>query len=152
MQARNTEIDEIGQLFEKLRTLNSRHSDSVVSIFLLGSPGCGKTQLARQYGEKYYDEHTANQQLITIDKKITIVGTLDVRNESSLWRSYSRLATDLHCEVQADGQLKDRLAVLKAMVQKKLQENPGWLLIVDGVNEQSKYSIMRQDSLPTIAK
>ena len=137
VQARKAEIQEIEGLFEELR---KRHADSVVSIFLLGAPACGKTQLARQCGEWYYDRQLANQE-VSLDKKITIVGTLDVRNESSLWRSYSRLATDLHCEVRADGQLKDRLSVLKAMVQKRFQENPGWLLIVDGVNEQSKSAI-----------
>lgn len=127
-------MDYIDSIFKDLRKC---HSDSVVSIFMLGAPACGKTQLARQYGDRYFDRKT-EQKTLTIKKYITIVGTLDVRNDSSFWRSYSRLATDLHCEVHAYGQLKDRLAVLKATVQKKFQDNPGWLLIIDGVNKQSK--------------
>ena len=135
LRKRNVEISEIEATFENLR---KGHSNSVVSVFMLGAPACGKTQLARQYGESYYDIQEKNSQILSIDKKIVIVGTLDVRNGSSLWRSYSRLAQDLHCEVQAVGQLKDRLAVLKGLVQKKCKDNPGWLLIVDGVNEESE--------------
>jgi len=136
LQSRKKEIGELDKKFDRLRR---SHNDSVVSIFILGAPACGKTQLARQYGEKYFHQKQAEKSIVpSIDKKVTIVGTLDVRNESSLWRSYSRLATDLYCEVQTDGKLKDRLAVLKAKVQKKLQDNPGWLLIIDGVNDESK--------------
>lgn len=139
LQARNIEIGELDSIFEKLR---KRHDESVVSIFMVGAPACGKTQLARQYGEKYFHQkQRERKQVPSLTGYITIVGTLDVRNESSLWRSYSRLATDLHCEVQAHGKLKDRLAILKAKVQKKFQDNPEWLLIVDGVNDESKYNI-----------
>ena len=139
LRKRSIEIDEIEATFEKLRKYQN---NSVVSVFMLGAPACGKTQLARQYGESYYDTQSKNRQLISIDKKIVIVGTLDVRNESSLWRSYSRLAMDLHCEVKAVGKLKDRLAVLKVLIQKKCRENPGWLLIVDGVNEESELQLI----------
>ncbi len=132
---RRAEIDEIDGIFEKLQ---NRHSNSVVSIFMLGTPACGKTQLARQYGERYFDGKIAQRKPLIIKKEIAIVGSLDMRNESSIWRSYSRLATDLHCEVRAEGQLDDRLAVLIPMIQKKFQDNPGWLLIVDGVNKKSK--------------
>lgn len=135
LQTRNGEIEEIDGIFESLR---KDHPKPVISIFMLGAPACGKTQLARQYGEKDYDNQIENLKKFTVQKKIAIVGTLDVRNESSLWLSYSRLAIDLRCEVQTQGQLKDRLAVLKATVRNKFQENPGWLLIVDGINEQSK--------------
>lgn len=135
LQARNIETAELDSIFEKLR---KGRDDSVVSIFMLGAPACGKTQLARQYGEKYFERKQAESKL-AFKKKITIVATLDVRNESSLWRSYSRLATDLYCEVQAHGKLKDRLAILKAKVQKKFQDNPDWLFIVDGINDESKH-------------
>ena len=134
---RKTEIDEIEEIFEKLRR---DHANSVVSVIVLGAPACGKTQLARQYGSEYFSVQKQNQSKFPlIDKKIVIVGTLDVRNESSLWRSYSRLADDLNYNVRAEGQLKDRLAILKAKVQRRFRENPGWLLIVDGVNEKSKF-------------
>lgn len=134
LQERKKEIGELDSIFEKLR--EGHGSKSVVSVFMLGAPACGKTQLARQYGEKYF--HQKLKEKPSLSNQITIVGTLDARNESSLWRSYSRLATDLHCEVQAHGKLKDRLAILKAKVLKKFQDNPGWLLIVDGVNDESK--------------
>ena len=132
LQARAVELDEINDKFENLER-NCTCDESVVSVFMVGAPASGKTQLAGHYGEKYFKKQ------LTLAKNIAIVGTLDIRNKSSLWRSYSRLTKDLHCEVQAHGKLKDRLAILKAMVQKKFQDNPGWLLIVDGVNDDSKY-------------
>ena len=136
VQMRNIEINSIEEIFEKLKR---DRADSVISVILLGAPACGKTQLARQYGSKYFSVQKQNQpKFPLIDKKIVIVGTLDVRNESSLWRSYSRLATELQCSVRADRQLKDRLAILKAKVQKRFRENPGWLLIIDGINDNSK--------------
>ena len=149
-QMRKTEIDEIEEIFEKIRR---DHANSVVSVILLGAPACGKTQLARQYGSVYYSLQKQNQSKFPmIDKKIVIVGTLDVRNESSLWRSYSRLAEELNYNVRAEGQLKDRLAILKAKVQRKFRENPGWLLIVDGVNEKSKFHYSLAKSFPLAKK
>jgi hypothetical protein len=135
VQARKTEVGQIEDMFENLRKSCDK---SVINIFVFGAPTCGKTQLAKQYGEQYYETQKQHKKKITYTKQNTIVGSLDVRNESSLWRSYSRLATDLHCKVVPDGQLKDRLAILKARVQMKLRDNPDWLLIIDGVNDESK--------------
>ena len=85
VQIRNIEINSIEEIFEKLRR---DRANSVISVILLGAPACGKTQLARQYESKYFSVQKQNQpKFPLIDKKIVIVGTLDVRNESSLWRS-----------------------------------------------------------------
>lgn len=100
IQSRKREIQDIDMMFKELE---KHQENSAVSIFVLGAPACGKTQLARQYGDWLFKQQAEKLNLKERAKnRVCIVAALDLRNESSLWRSYSRLAVDMGCSVPMD--------------------------------------------------
>ena len=132
LQQRKKEIEEIDDKFKELQKSQNK---AAITLIVHGAAACGKTQLARQYGEQYFNQVKSKGNISKLaTSNVGIVATLDFRNETSLQQSYSRLVTELGFKC-----CDERLAVLTAKIQKKFQENPEWLLIVDGLNtEESK--------------
>lgn len=51
---RKEEVEDIMQMFTDLQ--NKNDESSIVTVFVSGNPGCGKSQIARQVGEKFAAE------------------------------------------------------------------------------------------------
>ena len=136
-QQRRTEVKKIDQMLKSLRKQNGK--GVVVSVYVTGRPGYGKTQLAREFGKEYFAKHKG-----FLFKKM-FVGTLNATNKSSFLQSYITLALDLGCasELKSLESLSGQkgefqsLELLSAAVRKELKKRPGWLLIVDNLSSDS---------------
>ena len=91
-----------------------------------GPPGCGKTQLARQFGEEYTRERAGCR----------IVATLHAQTPESLLESYKELHEKLEIlkEFEERGNLRERIKAYSDDIKKHLRESSSvWLLIVDNL-------------------
>lgn len=122
--------EDVQNLTKKFNELSSKPYNGAVSVYIQGGPGSGKAQLAREYGKSY-----AKSQNKAAKGKRVVIATLDARSPSRFWRSYVRLAIQLECPILGS---HDTLDVISSLVQRKLSEHPNWLLIVEGVNAESK--------------
>ena len=81
---------ELGNLQKKMKSLLKQHKGGVSqTIYITGQPGYGKSQLAREFGYKYYRSKF-------IFRK-AFVGTLNASSHSSLFHSYKDIAKKLGC-------------------------------------------------------
>ena len=138
IHAYQSRLQDIAALWDKLKSLKSQHPDQVVTLYIKGTPTCGKGQVAREFGEAYFVDKSSN---IGFWRKQVVVATLDVKSESRFWRSYNRLALNLGCPMlglASAQKLRDRLDVISNEVQKKLREYAHWLLIVEGMTAESE--------------
>lgn len=85
-QRRGREIQKIREAFSQLR--QNASNSLVAGVFVKGPPGCGKTQLARQFGEEYMNK-TDDCGMEFPRRKI--VATLNARSIESLLESYREL-------------------------------------------------------------
>ena len=136
-QTRPKELNEVKCRLKELRERNV--NDAVVTLYIKAPQAMGKTQLAREYGEVYYNKIVGTVTIKTpIDNytgKKVVVAHLDADSESSFWRSYFSLAIQLGCSfsgLNAVHKFEDRLNVISTEVKMKLKECRNWLLIVDG--------------------
>ena len=135
-----SEVQKLSGMFKLLRKQNGKNA--VVSVYLTGRPGFGKTQLAREYGKMYYHKNKG-----WIFKNL-FVGTLVATNKSSFLQSYITLAYELGLESELKaleylsgrkGELES-LELLAAAVRKELKKRPGWLLITDNLSSDVVHS------------
>ena len=82
---------ELGQLNLMVKQLLSSGKGVANVVYITGQPGHGKTQLAREYGKKYYKKNKG-----VLFRKL-FVGTLNASSKSSLIQSYVTLAIELGC-------------------------------------------------------
>ena len=103
-------------------------SATVTAVYLTGPPGCGKTQLARQFGEEFALEELSNEPRIVV--------TLRAQTPESLLESYKELHDKLGIQEQRDKErtLLKQLAMYSNEVKNLLlNSSNAWLLIVDNV-------------------
>ena len=140
-QEKETEIQEIQARFEQLKKDNVQ-SPIVVGVYIKGGPASGKTQVAREFGELYFEQLIGQRNIGGVSGNKAVVATLDARTPASLLRSYLRLAENLNLPVgrySVPGCIRDRVLLISIDVQKTLVETaPNWLLIVDGIDPGCK--------------
>ncbi|XP_022788430.1 uncharacterized protein LOC111328292 [Stylophora pistillata] len=121
------------QTFSDLQ--NENDDDFVVTVFITGNPGSGKSQIARQVGRKFADENPDSN---------SFVMTLDAESEETLFESYKRFSRELGITeyslgniVGGDSKLtkKEQITHLKSFAFSKVREYSTWLLILDNVDE-----------------
>ena len=124
---RENEVEIVKEKFEELRQENPGKS---VTVYVKGIAAAGKSQLAREYGERH--------NLTYLDRyPKLVVGTIDAQSRDKLERSYYKLAATLQCNMSpltlafVQNSPEMRLSALALEVQKELKERPFWLLIVD---------------------
>ena len=130
---RSSEVKEIMQMLCDLQ--NGSDDDSVVTVFVTGNPGCGKSQIARQVGGKFADENPDCN---------SFVMTLDADSEETLLESYKRFCRELGITeyslnniVGGDSKLtkKEKITHLKSFAFSKVRKYSTWLLILDNADE-----------------
>ena len=143
-QGKELEIRDIEARFD---TLYKDHgANSVLGVYIRGGPASGKTQLAREFGERYYRKLThdspESRNIGGTSGNKAVVATLDTRTPASFVRSYLRLAEDLGFSLSrynVSDSIQNRVEGISIDVQKALAEKaPNWLLIIDGIDPGCK--------------
>ena len=151
-QPRKSYVDLLDVHTDTLRC--NRSKNVVVAAYVKGEPASGKTQIAREFGEKYFEEKKkAVEQTIMQSvrkffnkpKRVT-VSTLYARSESAFLRSYFRLALDLDCPLQKLNSAStevEKLTLFQDEIQQKLRKkaHQDWLLVIDGMTTESMLMI-----------
>ena len=135
---RKSEVEHLMQMFVDLQ--NTTEDGSIVTVYVSGNPGCGKSQIAREAGKKFYDEAVSDGNQETC----VFVMTLNAESEQSILHSYCQLARELgvteyslNSITGSDSKLKpdERIAHLKTLVSAKAKDYSTWLMIFDNANE-----------------
>lgn len=128
-QRRGREIQKIKDSFSELR--KSATVSTVTAVYVKGPPGCGKTQLARQFGKEFIEEYAGNGEELR-----QIVATLHVQTPESLLESYKELHEKLEIPKvhEERGSVRERIKGYADDIKNHLRETSSvWLLIVDNL-------------------
>ena len=139
---------EIQQAFSHLRQ-DAAESSLVSAVYVKGPPGCGKTQLARQFGEEYMKVSAG----CGGQSPRRIVATLDARTPESLLESYKELHEQLEMSKESEerGSLNERIKTYSNEIKNHLcNSSTVWLLIID--NLTSTVNDPLREFLPTPEK
>ena len=136
---RKSKVDEIMQMFKR-ENLEKNDDGSIVTVYLHGNPGCGKSQIAREMGRKFYKEAVPDG---TKDS-FAFVMTLNAESEQSLLESFCKFARklgvteySLNSITGGDSKLKpnERISHLKTLISAKVKDYFTWLVIFDNAND-----------------
>ena len=134
---RKVEVEDIMKKFSDLETINK--DASVVTIYISGNPGCGKSQVAREVGQQFFEREAAKND----PDSCTLVMTLNADREQSMLDSYYTFARkvgvteySLNSITGGDSFLLpyEKICHLKTLVSAKMENYSSWLLIYDNVN------------------
>lgn len=143
--------EDVRSLLEEMKRLRKENNNDIAVVYLSGNPGCGKSEIARQIGQKFFLPDVTKE---TSDLKL--VFTFDASSLDTLIHSYTEFARALRCP-------KDSIAVilktentssvlkvlqLKCLVTSKLKNYSSWLMIVDNVTDLelvSRYFLQKKE-------
>ena len=137
---RKTEVEDIMQTFMSLQDTNM--DGSIITVFVSGNPGCGKSQIARKVGMQFFEREAAMKR--SDPDSCTLVMTLNAENEQAMLDSYYKFAQkvgvteySLNSITGGDSKLMpfEKISHLKMLVGAKVQSYSSWLLIFDNVDE-----------------
>ena len=128
--ARSSEVKRIAK---KMKEIEEGSLGAVSTVYLSGSPGCGKSQLARQLGQEFVRSRK--------DQSLTFVATLDAKTFQTLGDSYILLAQLLGISEDAltvlsnamENTPKETINHLKALILPTVRKFSSWLIIADSV-------------------
>ena len=127
----------INSKFEALRKQNGEQDKTVV-VYIVGPPAYGKTQLARQFAEEYFEKHARRYLFRTL-----VVAAVDATSELSLYRAYKLLSDELNLHqkihIPVSYSMEDGLLILARAIAAELKNRQrGWLLVLDNLTLQVK--------------
>lgn len=134
---RKSKVDEIMQMFKNLQKTND---GSIVTVYLHGNPGCGKSQIAREIGKTFYKEAVPDG----TEDSFAFAMTLNAESEQSLLESFCKFARklgvteySLNSIAGGDSNLKpdERISHLKTLISAKVKDYFTWLVIFDNAND-----------------
>ena len=111
---------------------DATESSLVSAVYVKGPPGCGKTQLVRQFGKEYMKVSAG----CGGQSPRRIVATLDARTPESLLESYKELHEKLEMSKESEerGSLNERLKTYSNEIKSHLcKSSTVWLLIIDNL-------------------
>ena len=130
--SRDFHVDNVTQ---KLLNLRKAKENTLIYCYISGNPGSGKSQLAGQVAEKYYNETSKDA------TAPSFVMTLSAENPEALLTSYLSLARKMHCpdstinttENSKDLDNEGKIAIIKDLIARKIHLYSSWLLVIDNV-------------------
>ncbi len=133
LQSRTREVQKLQNRFKDLQRKSK--VKEVVTVYITGRRGFGKTQLARHFGNKFF-----YQRKYSFPKKV-FVGTIDATNKDTLVSSYRKLSIELGCEPKNSsgktGEFEE-LELVSVDMRKRLRHRT-WLLIVDNLSAMNNW-------------
>ena len=127
---------DVSKIMTKMKELEEGSTKGVIStVYLSGVPGCGKSQIARQIGQEYFDKRSRESE------GLTFVTTVNAENLQTLADSYLRLARQLGVTEYTLTNLatsevdspKETIQHLKRLISTKMKQFSNWLIIADNV-------------------
>ncbi|KAK3748337.1 hypothetical protein QZH41_008691, partial [Actinostola sp. cb2023] len=133
-------MDEVGRIFEQMNRLSSEKKGKTTVVYLSGMPRCGKSEMARQIGEKYFLSNDTTD--------LVFIMTINASNMDTLLQSYVEFATRLKCHPNDISRIttskvlsqENRIKQLRALTVQQVDKYPCWLMIVDNVNDLDSFS------------
>ena len=125
------------EIYSEIKRLRNNNKEKVTVTYISGNPGCGKTQIARQIGEKYFDDMSS-------DVATPFVMTLDASSISSLLCSCIEFASFLKCNDTALSQIttsqkpdEEKILLLQIeLINSTVATFPyTWLIIFDNADD-----------------
>ncbi|XP_022792247.1 uncharacterized protein LOC111331406 [Stylophora pistillata] len=130
--------NDIKRLMEKLKDLqDATHDQQTVStVYISGTPGCGKTQLARQLGQEFFATSRDSHGL-------TFVATINAESIETIATSYITLGKHLgiteysltKLETSRRERPPETIQYLKLLIMKRVRKFSKWLIIADNVDQ-----------------
>ena len=127
--------NDVTRIMKKLEELKNKGNGLVSSIYLSGNSGCGKSEIARQVGQEFFDKSFRE------NEGLTFVATLNAQTLETLANSYISLARQLSITeytltclaTSKEGDPKETIQHVKRLILPEIQQFCSWLLIVDNV-------------------
>ena len=133
-----TRADELTQLKELFDSFDTRTDDKVVyAVYLVGLPGSGKSELARQYGNLVFkngDVHTV----------ITLNTESEKQFKDDIVHALLQLKAAKGTHATQEEFSKKAIQSLVYELRVLMRERPGWLLIVDNIREATQRSFYEE--------
>ena len=122
--------ENVSKIITDLHHLYNTNMGKLTYFYISGNPGSGKSQLARQIGETYYNEET----------KILVM-TWKAQNLNTLLESYEDFARRLKCTdnvltniINSTQTTEVKIRHLRTQIASRIKSYTSWLLIVDNVD------------------
>ena len=136
------------KILQELKTLKRNNGNSLSCLIVSGRPGSGKSQLARQVAESFYDDAT------NVSDAPAFVMLLNAESSESLLESYTSFSQQIKCsEIEVSNILvseeitsDEKIIRLKNLIQERIHLYTTWLLVID--NESDVRSIL--NSVPEV--
>ena len=124
---------DVKRIVEKMEEVAIGSNGLVSTIYFSGSPGCGKSQLARQIGQKFFNSRSRDAP--------TFVGTINAETLQTIGDSYILLAKQLGIAEDTLTILalamaerpKETINHLKVLILPIMRKFSAWLIIADNV-------------------
>ena len=131
---RNSEKEKI---LQELKTLKRNNVNSLSCLIISGRPGSGKSQLARQVAESFYDYASK------VSDAPAFVMLLNAESSESLLESYTSFSQQIKCsEIEVNNILvseeitsDEKIIRLKNLIQERIHLYTTWLLVIDNVTD-----------------
>ena len=124
---RSEELTELKELFDSFDT--STDDKVVYAVYLVGLPGSGKSELARQYGNLVFKSGE-------VSTVITLSTESEKQFEDDLIEALLELKAAKGTEVRQEELSKKEIKSLVYDLRLLMRERPGWLLIVDNIRDK----------------
>ncbi|XP_031549155.1 uncharacterized protein LOC116286717 isoform X2 [Actinia tenebrosa] len=134
--------DEVTTIHHEMEKLRSTKKNETTVIYLSGNPGCGKSEIARQIGNNYFNKIPEDT------THLKFVFTFNASTFDTLLGSYVDFAARLNCDEDSvtriatskDLRPEKKIESMKSLINPKVQIYSSWLIIVDNVNDLKSVS------------
>ena len=126
-RTRKKELNQIESLFSAM----PEDEDVVKTVYLIGQPGSGKTELARQYGEQFNKEMSQN------NASKALVITLKGNVEEALFKSVNKARQKLRLPICMKQTTSNLNFLIEEIKDHFCSYGGAWLLIIDDMFENS---------------
>ena len=131
--------NDVTRIMQKMQKLDDGSNRAVSTIYISGNPGYGKTQLARQIGEEFFNIGSGESE------GLTLVATLNAETFETLADSYLNLAKHVgipnysYTNLAATKAISpvERIQHLRCLILPKFKQFSKWLIIADNVVDLS---------------